>query len=185
MVRLAIPVTEPLRPSQASLEGREQETEEEELAALTDRLAARFGTERVLGFQAAHTHHPDRAARTVPLASVEEGGSPFSSAANDDAAGEPPIRPVFLFEPPLPIETLAEVPDGPPLRFRWRRVLHEVARAEGPERIAPEWWRGEDGLTRDYYRVEDAAGRRFWVFREGLYGHEATTPRWFLHGLFA
>jgi protein ImuB len=65
-------------------------------------------------------------------------------------------------------------------------VLYEVARAEGPERIAPEWWRAsDDALTRDYFRIEDAKGRRFWVFREGLYGRETLTTRWFLHGLFA
>jgi protein ImuB len=72
-------------------------------------------------------------------------------------------------------------------------VLHEVARAEGPERIAPEWWRQDmaaasgGGLpaTRDYYRVEDAEGRRFWIFREGLYEDAGARPRWFLHGLFA
>ncbi len=87
--------------------------------------------------------------------------------------------------PPQPIETLAEVPDGPPLRFRWRRVQHEIARAEGPERIAAEWWRANRQPTRDYYRIEDSAGRRFWVFREGLYGVEAETPRWYLHGIFA
>ena len=62
--------------------------------------------------------------------------------------------------------------------------MHEVARAEGPERIAPEWWREPDGRTRDYYRVEDRQGRRFWLFRQGLYG-EADEPRWFIHGLFA
>jgi protein ImuB len=79
------------------------------------------------------------------------------------------------------------VPDGPPLRFRWRRMLHEIARAEGPERIAPEWWRDAARLpdTRDYYRIEDAAGRRFWVFREGSYLEPGARPRWFLHGLFA
>ncbi|MBN9448856.1 MAG: DNA polymerase Y family protein, partial [Bosea sp.] len=94
--------------------------------------------------------------------------------------------PLQLFEPPQPVETLAEVPDGPPLRFRWGRVLHEIARAEGPERIAPEWWRdGPDEPTRDYYRVEDAQGRRFWLFRAGLYDRESVQPRWFLHGLFA
>ncbi len=81
---------------------------------------------------------------------------------------------------------MAEVPDGPPVRFRWRRVLYLVARAEGPERIAPEWWRGgeEDQPTRDYFRVEDASGHRFWLFREGLYGRETNAPRWFLHGVF-
>jgi protein ImuB len=95
------------------------------------------------------------------------------------------VRPLRIFDPPQPIETLAEVPDGPPIRFRWRRVLHEIARAEGPERIAPEWWRRRPGApTRDYFRVEDVEGRRFWVFRSGLYGRETKEPRWFLHGLF-
>ena len=62
--------------------------------------------------------------------------------------------------------------------------MHEIASAEGPERIAPEWWRGSDGATRDYYRAEDKTGRRFWLFREGLYG-EAAAPRWYVHGTFA
>lgn len=91
-----------------------------------------------------------------------------------------------MFQHPQRIEALAEIPDGPPLKFRWRRVLHDVARAEGPERIAPEWWRLDDAsLTRDYYRVEDTQGRRFWVFRDGLYGQETERPGWFVHGLFA
>jgi protein ImuB len=92
-------------------------------------------------------------------------------------------RPLRLFAPAQPIEAMAAVPDGPPLRFRWRRVLREVARAEGPERIAPDWLRAPDTSTRDYYRVEDNEGRRYWLYRQGFYGAEA--PRWFLHGLFA
>ncbi|HRK69498.1 MAG TPA: DNA polymerase Y family protein, partial [Hyphomonas sp.] len=72
--------------------------------------------------------------------------------------------------------------DGPPIRFRWRRVLREVARAEGPERISGDWMGGE--TARDYYRVEDKEGRRYWLYREGLYG-ENDAPRWFVHGLFA
>ena len=81
---------------------------------------------------------------------------------------------------------IAEVPDGPPQRFRWRRTLHAVRRFEGPERIAAEWWRRRDnaGLTRDYYRVEDAQGRRYWLFRHGLYD-EKPDPRWYIHGVFA
>lgn len=57
---------------------------------------------------------------------------------------------------------------------------------EGPERIAAEWWRRRDnkGLTRDYYRVEDVQGRRYWLFRHGLYD-EKDGPRWYIHGLFA
>jgi protein ImuB len=97
-----------------------------------------------------------------------------------------PTRPIRLFERPEPVEAIAEVPDGPPARFRWRRVLHEVAIAEGPERIAMEWWRDETGqaLTRDYFRVESRDGLRAWLYREGLYGRETPQPRWFLHGLF-
>ncbi len=97
-----------------------------------------------------------------------------------------PARPVRLFGRPEPVDAVAEVPDGPPARFRWRRVLHEVATAEGPERIAMEWWRDEAGraLTRDYFRVESRDGLRAWLYREGLYGGETATPRWFLHGLF-
>ena len=103
-----------------------------------------------------------------------EAGQP-GAAWPRPAAGEPPLRPLHLFDPPQPIEVMAEVPDGPPHRFRWRRKFHEVKRFEGPERIASEWWKRKDGavdragLTRDYYRVEDARGRRFWVFRHGLY----------------
>jgi protein ImuB len=98
--------------------------------------------------------------------------------------GEAPRRPLRLFERPEPIDVLAEVPDGPPVRFRWRRALHAVVHAEGPERIAMEWWRSEEEKpTRDYFRIEDEHGQRFWLYRAGLYGCEP--PRWFLHGLFA
>jgi protein ImuB len=97
------------------------------------------------------------------------------------SAGERPIR---LFVRPQPIDVTAALPDAPPVLFRWRRVLHRIVRAEGPERIEPEWWRGAGEDTRDYYRVESEAGIRFWVFREGAYGG-GSLPRWYLHGLFA
>jgi protein ImuB len=101
------------------------------------------------------------------------------------SAPEPPERPLRLFARPEPIETVAGVPDGPPVRFRWRKLAFVVARAEGPERIAAEWWHGGAiGPTRDYFRVEDTDGRRFWLFREGLYERETSVPRWYLHGLF-
>ena len=98
-------------------------------------------------------------------------------------------RPIRLFLRPQPIDVTAAVPDAPPMLFRWRKVLHRVVRADGPERICPEWWRGEGGgaeddQTRDYYRVESEHGMRFWVFREGLYGG-ARLPRWYLQGVFA
>jgi protein ImuB len=82
---------------------------------------------------------------------------------------------------------MAQVPDGPPRRFRWRRIAHDVTRYEGPERLSVEWWkrRSMSGLTRDYYRVEDSLGRRYWIFRHGLYGSEKVMPDWYLHGIFA
>ena len=78
------------------------------------------------------------------------------------------------------------MPDGPPRRFRWRRAELDVVRQEGPERISGEWWReGKAAPTRDYYRIEDGNGHRFWIFRHGLYGKECRSPVWYLHGLFA
>lgn len=180
LIRLSVMRTEHFVPAQASLDGRH--AEEEEVAELLDRLGVRFGPEAVTRFVPVDTYIPERAAHAVPAAEVAEKAGAWTMP---DADG-PPLRPIHLFDPPQPIEALSEVPDGPPLRFRWRRVLHEIARAEGPERIAPEWWRQDrcDGLTRDYYRLEDAAGRRFWVFREGLFS-EQYAPRWFVHGTFA
>jgi protein ImuB len=101
-----------------------------------------------------------------------------------DEANGAPARPLRLFARPEPIEALAEVPDGPPLRFRWRRVLHNVAAIEGPERIAAPWWRRAGAPTRDYFRAEDTEGRRFWLYREGLWGRETSQAKWFVHGLF-
>ena len=86
-----------------------------------------------------------------------------------------------------PVEAFWLLPDDPPFRFMWRRRRHRVMRADGPERIADEWWRpevaGEVDAIRDYYRVEDEEGRRFWLFRSGLYGGDRE-PRWFVHGVF-
>ena len=178
LIRLAVVTAERLGAAQESLDGRR--IEDDEIAHLTARLTARFGRDRVLRFLARDTHDPDREAGLVPAVDAP----PVSAAWRAPEADDPPARPLHLFDPPQPIETLAEVPDGPPLRFRWRRAMHEIARAEGPERIAAEWWR-RDAATRDYYRLEDAAGRRFWVFRDGLYGIETERPRWFLHGVFA
>ena len=93
-------------------------------------------------------------------------------------------RPLTLLPIPEPIEAIAPVPDDPPLSFHWRRIQHRVVFADGPERIGPEWWRTDTSpKPRDYYRVEDTVGRRYWLYREGLYGG-AEAPRWFLHGFF-
>jgi protein ImuB len=178
LIRLAVPVADPFAIAQTSLDGHEQA--EDEVADLIDRLVARFGPERVLSFAAGDSHDPDRAERLVPAQAEPADGAAWPRPEVD----EPPARPVHVFDPPQAIEALAAVPDGPPMSFFWRRVKHEVVRAEGPERIAAEWWRQPDRPARDYYRVEDGEGRRFWLFRSGFYG-EAPAPRWFLHGVFA
>jgi protein ImuB len=86
-----------------------------------------------------------------------------------------------------PIAVLYASPDGYPQRFRWRGEVREVVRVEGPERIAPEWWRERStARLRDYYRIEDVAGRRYWIYRQGIAGDgRGGMPDWFLHGLYA
>ncbi|MGD9544391.1 MAG: DNA polymerase Y family protein [Methylocystis sp.] len=182
VIRFYVLRAEALAQSQIGFE--RQGAQDSDVADLVDRLAARFGRERVLRFAAQETHDPVRAASYVYAASPSSSQNSWVKPE----PGEPPLRPLFLFDPPQPIETMAQTPDGPPMHFKWRRVRHMIARAEGPERIAPEWWRqaiGRERRTRDYYRLEDRDGRRFWVFREGLYESETAAPRWFLHGLFA
>lgn len=177
VIRFAATETEPHAPAQASLDGRVQE--EGDVADLVDRLSARFGRTRVLRFVGVDTHDPDRAARLAP-AVEHRGDAPWPAPEPE----EPPKRPLQLFASPQPVEVTAEVPDGPPRTFRWRRVEHRVMRWEGPERIAPEWWRDPSAPTRDYFRIEDEHGRRFWLFRAGLYERETDAPRWYVHGLF-
>jgi protein ImuB len=180
LIRLGVARLEQLGADQLRLEGGA--VAEAEVTALVDRLSIRLGRTQVRRFAPRDTHIPEQAVLALPAI---EAGPPARWDA--PTPGEPPLRPLHLFDPPQRIEVLAEVPDGPPHRFSWRRTQHEVARFEGPERIAPEWWRlppGKQGVTRDYYRVEDVRGRRFWIFRHGLYGREREHPGWYLHGLF-
>ena len=180
MVRLAALSCEAMPQRQARFDGGDEA--DEAVGELIDRLSARFGPAQVMRFVAGDSHVPERGFHVVDAIAAAGAAQAWPAAV----AGEPPALPLRLFTPPQPVETMAEVPDGPPVRFRWRRIVHDIVAAEGPERIAPEWWRdGEAALTRDYFRVEDGDGRRFWLFREGLYGRETERPRWYLHGLFA
>ncbi len=157
----------------------------ENVIPLIDRLMNRLGAEHITRLQPVASHLPERAQQVVHAA---------EEAIVWDVIGPdmPAARPFRLFDQPEAIETIAEVPDGPPLQFIWRRLSRKIIRARGPERIAPEWWRKGDGPlllitnARDYYEVEDAEGARYWLFRAGLYGEmrHAESPRWFIHGLF-
>ncbi|MEJ1968125.1 MAG: DNA polymerase Y family protein [Rhizomicrobium sp.] len=173
---------ERLVPESVGLEARPDE--EREIAFLIDRLAARFGAHRILSFQPQDTHIPEAAGIAVPAQHADATDLAWEARE----PGEPPRRPLRMFARPEPIEAIAQVPDGPPVSFQWRRVRHRVTRVEGPERIAMEWWQQrEHRPTRDYYRVEDDSGQRFWLYRDGLYGRrsEPDVPRWYVHGLFA
>jgi protein ImuB len=89
-----------------------------------------------------------------------------------------PCLPVSLSLHPSAVQVMSVVPGGPPLRFEWNKENYVVAHYWGPERIETGWWRGCD-VQRDYYLVETAEGKRFWLFRRRSDEH------WFLHGSFA
>ncbi len=145
--------------------------DEEEISFLIDRLAARFGSHRVLVFQLHDTHTPEAAWRTVPVQDAPPSKLPWQKIRR---AKEAPRRPLRLFSRPEAIDF------GAMPHLTWRKVQRAVAKCEGPERIAMEWWRHEAPQpARDYFQVEDAEGRRYWLYRNG------TSAQWFLHGVFA
>jgi protein ImuB len=183
LIRLTMSGLEPMILRTADLAGRHEI--EGDFAALVDRLTARFGAGAVRRFVCRPEHRlPEEAGGLEPfLQAPRAAGMALERPLHDGA----PLRPLRLFHPPQQIEVLAEVPEGPPERFRWRRVPRRVVCAEGPERIEPEWWRNlkiANSGPRDYYRLEDEKGCRYWVFRQGLYT-DSCPPRWYLQGLFA
>ncbi|MCL6683951.1 DNA polymerase Y family protein [Sphingomonas alba] len=169
---------EPLGATQESLV--DEPSGEAEVAKLVDRLSVKLGPQRVRRPQPIASHLPERA-NGWRLA-VEERPSPQLSPAS----GRGSTRPQHLLDRPEAIAVVYATPEGLPRRFVWRRLVHDIAKAEGPERIAPEWWRERStARLRDYYRVEDKDGRRYWIFREGLVGDgRGGAPEWYLHGLF-
>jgi protein ImuB len=182
MIRLSALVVESFEAAQTGLVSSDPA---QEIAHLTDRLMARFGPERVQRLIAQDTHWPELASIAVPANAVQ----PRANAGPYDFAQDSliPARPIRLFERPEPVEAIAQVPDGPPVQFKWRRITHDVAYAEGPESIALQWWRDDQGLpvTRDYFRIETRQGARVWLYREGIYQDKDNPPRWFMHGIFA
>jgi protein ImuB len=166
--------TEDLGAAQDSLV--EEPSGERELARLVDRLTVKLGPRAVRRPQPQESHLPERASGWV--AAIDSSLS--------RSAGEGLKRPQRLLDRPEAIDVIYATPEGMPRRFMWRRAAHDIARVEGPERIAPEWWRQPSSTRlRDYYRVEDADGRRYWIYREGLIGDgRGGAPNWFIHRLF-
>uniref|UniRef100_UPI0035321709 Y-family DNA polymerase n=1 Tax=Pararhizobium sp. IMCC3301 TaxID=3067904 RepID=UPI0035321709 len=196
LIRLEVAAAEPMVQQQADFVARVPV--EDGYNALINRLGARLGTDRVQHFAVNDSHIPERSFGTVssihkPIIrpNSKTGRMPpqdalsFAEPSQMQALDMQLTRPVLLLNRPEPVEVMAEIPEGLPQRFRWRRVLYEVAASEGPERIACEWWRdGRQALTRDYFKTEDRDGRRFWLFRQGLYQRESGRPHWYMHGLF-
>lgn len=154
-------------------QGRDKEAE----SRLIDRLTARLGSARIGQPKLNLVHAPERTNHWCSMG--EKSGVPLPLA--QDGVMRRPLR---LFQHAQIVEAIASMPDGPPMRFRWRRILHDVTSAEGPERITPDWLRAPSARPRDYYRVEDKEGRRFWLYRED-YLDRQEAPRWYVHGLFA
>lgn len=176
-VRLRASWTEPLALEQGDIEASAQ-AHGTSLAAFIDRLTVRLGRRAVSRPVPHASHLPERAQRWQPPLTpepVSQGELPFHA------------RPLKLFDRAEKIAVLYASPDGYPRSFRWRGEVREVLRVEGPERIAPEWWRERSSTRlRDYYRIEDQQGRRYWIYRQGLADDgRGGMPEWFLQGLYA
>ncbi|OZA93096.1 MAG: hypothetical protein B7X57_06130 [Erythrobacter sp. 34-65-8] len=177
LARLRASWCEPVAMTQGDIEAA-AERHGTSLAAMVDRLRVRLGDKAVSHPVLHASHVPERAQRWQPPLAPEP-------ATQEQLRFH--ARPLKLLDRAEPIAVLYASPDGHPRSFRWRGQVHEVARVEGPERIAPEWWR-ERGAARlrDYYRIEDEAGRRYWIYRLGLAGDgRGGPPQWFLQGLCA
>lgn len=180
---LAADEAEPLVPAQPALDGGAACGER--FQDVIDRLVARLGERAVRVPLLRESWLPERAVRWVPAQGAE-----FPAPGAFDRA-----RPLLLLDPPEPVKAgLFVIPDGAPTHFTWRRVTRRVTRAEGPERLAPVWWQPGRGAARlrDYYRIEDEQGIRYWLYREGVPGGESLpggeagpAPGWWMHGLFA
>lgn len=171
---LAATLAEPLEARQAASLLEEPVPD---LAGLIDTLANRVGAGAVYRIAPVPSDVPERSVRRIPALAEDAG---------DGWPGHWP-RPARLLPRPEAIETMALLPDHPPAWFAWKGVRHRVRRADGPERIFGEWWtrEAERSAVRDYFRVEDDAGERYWIYRAGD-GEDAATGshRWFLHGVF-
>ena len=142
------------------------------LSELVDRLGVKIGQEAIHRYVPDEHYWPERSLKPSPTLHEQ----PETSWPLDRQ------RPINLLRHPVRIEVTAPIPDYPPMLFRYKGKLHMILKADGPERIEQEWWL-QEGQHRDYYRVEDEDGNRYWLFRSGHYDDK--NFQWFLHGYFA
>ena len=167
----------PLGLSQARI-GEETQVEGSSLPQMLDRICARLGPDAVRIPLSERSHIPERSFRF---------GLPGAATGPEQGEMQFYARPLKLLERAERIAVVYATPEGVPRKFRWRGRLHDIARSEGPERVAPEWWKERSKVRlRDYYRIEDDAGRRYWIYRDGVAGDgRGGAPDWYLHGMFA
>ncbi|HYH56825.1 MAG TPA: DNA polymerase Y family protein, partial [Anseongella sp.] len=170
---LEAPETEEVSKAQEALWAGKADLDEQGLAELLDRVAGKIGAGTISRYLPDEHFWPERSIR--PALSLRE--KPAAEWPTDRP------RPVRLLARPEPVDVSAPVPDYPPIVFRYKGKVHYIKKADGPERIEREWWL-EEGAHRDYYQVEDEAGQRYWLFREGHYS-APPSRKWFLHGFFA
>jgi len=168
---LEAPKVEPHLPQQKNMWETGGGLADGQLAELVDRLSNKIG-ERIYRYLPDEHHWPERSFREA-TSLQEEAITEWRTDVH---------RPLHVLPIPERIEVTAPIPDYPPLLFRYKGKVHPVVKADGPERIEQEWWR-QQGQHRDYYRVEDDTGNRYWLFRLGHYHDE--TFQWFLHGYFS
>jgi protein ImuB len=175
VMTLAAVLAEPLAYHQDDTLGR---TADADVSDLVDILANRIGAARLYRAAPAESDLPERAVRMV---------APLAPAIGATWPTHWP-RPSRLPSPPEPVDTVALLPDQPPVHFIWRGVRRRVMRADGPERVFGGWWHAdpETAAVRDYFVVEDESGERFWLYRSGDGEDPATGDlRWYVHGVFA
>jgi len=185
LVRLNVLLSESFDAHQPAL--ADEEDNRENLTRFLDQVTARLG-ERALRLPISlASHWPEKATMHAPATEALKSADPSLWGRGEGAMRRVRgLRPLRLLDRPEEVEVMSTVPDGPPASFRWRRVQRRILRAEGPERLAPEWWvDGEESPPRDYFRIEDTEGQRFWIYRQGLYERRTVTPNWFLQGFFA
>ena len=184
-VRLACLAAEPLAPAQAEIEQAGEASGARRSPISSTGSARGWARGAVTRRELVDAHMPEFSVAGLPAwrrAAGARGRLALSSRRRRAPRAGAALR---LFERPEPIEAIAETPDGPPLRFKWRRVLHDIAAIEGPRADRRRMVAQPARSTRDYFRAEDTDGRRFWLYREGLLGRETTRAKWFLHGVFA
>jgi len=169
---LEAPVVEDHIPQQEKFWGGAGGLEDIRLAELVDRLAGRVGADAIHRYLPDEHYWPERSFRKA-TSLVEK---PTTGWRTDK------VRPLQVLSSPERIDVTAPIPDYPPMLFVYKNKIHKIVRADGPERIEQEWWL-QQGQHRDYYRVEDEEGCRYWIFRLGHYHDE--TYQWFIHGFFA